>query len=177
MAVAPLSLSAAPFATGLRFTFALGDDAAAFRRIRVGTRVWLEGPYGTFTAPKADRPVVLVGGGSGIAPVRALMEDLTPAHRPEVVLRVSDPRHAWFVGELQQLVDQRGGRLHLVYGSRIQLGGHDPFHPGALTALIPDLAQRTAFICGPTGMSRSASRGLHGAGIPTNRIHTERYVY
>ena len=42
-----------------------------------GTRVFFEGPYGTFVAGKASRGhVVLVGGGVGITPIRAIMEEL-----------------------------------------------------------------------------------------------------
>lgn len=174
----PYSLSAAPFAGGLRFTFTPGDDAAAFRRISRGTRVWLEGPYGTFTADRAgDSPVVLIGAGSGIAPLRAILEDLTPAAAPIVLLRVSSADRAWFVTELQQLTDRLGGQLHIISGSRVSLAPHDPFSAAALAALVDDLPRRAAFICGPTGMTRAATRGLQAAGMPSSAIHTERYVY
>ena len=90
----PYSVSAAPFVQGLRFTFRnTGDDAMAFERLSVGTRVWLEGPYGTFTAAKAGgAPVLLIAGGSGVAPLRAILEDLHPTQRPEVIVRVSRRR-------------------------------------------------------------------------------------
>lgn len=174
----PYSLSAAPFVGGLRFTFAVGDDAADFARIRVGTRVWLEGPYGTFTADKArNAPVVLVGGGSGIAPLRAILEDLTPANRPVVVLRISRREDAWFLPELQQLVDRLGGRLHVVLGSRLSFAPRDPLSPAAFANLVPDVSGRVGFVCGPTGMTRAAMRGLRGAGMKSANLHTERYVY
>lgn len=175
----PYSMSAAPFAQGVRFTFRnTGDDARAFERIRVGTRVWLEGPYGTFTAERSDgAPVLLIAGGSGIAPLRAILEDLHPAQRPAVIVRVRRPEDAWFYAELTQLVTALGGRLHLVVGSRVALRGHDPFAPGALAALVPDLTTRAAFVCGPTGMTRAAMRGLAAAGVPKANIHTERFDY
>lgn len=174
----PYSVSAAPFADGLRFTFDVGDDARDFGRIRVGTRVWLEGPYGTFTADRADgAPVLLIGGGSGVAPIRAILEDVAPWQRPEVIVRVSKTSDAWFLTELEQLVVSLGGRLHVVAGSRVSLAPHDPLGASALTHLVPDLQGRTAFICGPTGMTRAAMRGLRAAGMPASAIHTERYVY
>lgn len=171
----PYSLSAEPFAEGLRFTFNLGDDAEQFRKIRLGTRVWLEGPYGRFTAARAEgRKVLLVAGGSGIAPLRAILADLTPDQQPEVLLRVHSPQNAWFLDELDQLVRAKNGRLHLVSGSRTALL-HDPFSPAAFLSTVPDVASRTAFVCGPTGMTRAASRGLGKAGV-TN-IFNERYGY
>ena len=52
-------------------------------RLRPGTRVVLEGPYGVFTAERAEgAPVVLVAGGVGIAPIRALLEDCGPHQSP-----------------------------------------------------------------------------------------------
>ncbi len=175
----PYSMSAVPFAQGLRFTFRnTGDDARAFERIRVGTRVWLEGPYGTFTAERAGgAPVLLIAGGSGIAPLRAILEDLQPGQRPEVIVRVRRPEDAWFYTELTQLVTALGGRLHLVMGSRVALRGQDPFAPGALAAVVPDLTRRVAFICGPTGMTRAAMKGLAAAGMPKANIHSERFDY
>ena len=175
----PYSMSAVPFAQGLRFTFRnTGDDARAFERIRVGTRVWLEGPYGTFTAERSGgAPVLLIAGGSGIAPLRAILEDLQPGQRPEVIVRVRRPEDAWFYAELTQLVTALGGRLHLVMGSRVALRGQDPFAPGALAAVVPDLTRRVAFICGPTGMTRAAMKGLAAAGMPKANIHSERFDY
>lgn len=174
----PYSVSAAPFTQGLRFTFTVGDDVAAFARIRPGTKVWLEGPYGTFTSEKAGAaPVVLVAGGSGIAPLRAILEDLTPANQPVVMVRVSRPQDAWFVNELSTLVDRLGGRLHVIAGSRVSLAPHDPLGAAVFAHLVPDLGHRVAFICGSTGMTRAAMRGLRLAGMPATSIHTERYVY
>lgn len=171
----PYSLSAEPFAQGLRFTFAPGDDAAQFAKIKPGTRVWLEGPYGRFTATRAQgHKVVFVGGGSGIAPLRAMLADVSPDQRPEVLMRVSSRNNAWFVAELEQLLAAKNGRLTLVAGPRQSLR-QDPFSAEALRALIPDIDSRAAFICGPTGMARAASRGLSKAGVKD--IYMERYGY
>jgi predicted ferric reductase len=174
----PYSLSHQPLTDGLRFTFhARGDDAEAFARIRPGTRVWLQGPYGTMGAHVARHTkVAMIAGGSGIAPLRAILDDLALRHAPVVILRVSARNQAWFVHELEYLLAQRGGRLHLIAGRRDSLLV-DPFASDALLAMVPDIADRSVFVCGPTAMSRAASRGLRASGVPAQRIHTERYEY
>src|SRR5579883_988432 len=70
----PYSLSAAPNTRALRVTVKdLGDASRATARLRPGTRVWFEGPYGAFTARRRRaRKVLLIGAGAGITPVRAL---------------------------------------------------------------------------------------------------------
>ena len=56
---------------------ALGNHTARLRSIKLGTRVVAEGPFGVFTAA-AQRPdkVLLIAGGIGITPIRALLEEI-----------------------------------------------------------------------------------------------------
>jgi predicted ferric reductase len=74
----PFSLSAPATATSLRLTVkALGDGTRSMQDIAVGTRVLAEGPYGAVTsARRTRRNVLLVAGGVGITPMRALFESL-----------------------------------------------------------------------------------------------------
>ena len=83
----PYSLSALPSGNRLRITVKdLGDHSAALARLKQGTWVAVEGPYGAFTpdARRGDK-LVLVGAGVGSAPILALLQDL-PAHTDVVVL-------------------------------------------------------------------------------------------
>ncbi|MFF1324494.1 ferric reductase-like transmembrane domain-containing protein, partial [Streptomyces chartreusis] len=74
----PYSLSAPPRRDLLRITVkALGDHSTAVSRLRPGTRVWAEGPYGALTAERQTSPKsLLIAGGVGITPLRALFETL-----------------------------------------------------------------------------------------------------
>src|SRR3954451_15166701 len=74
----PYSLSAVPSGNRLQITVkSLGDHSAALARLKRGTRVAIEGPYGTFT-PDARRSnkLLLVGAGVGSAPILSLLQDL-----------------------------------------------------------------------------------------------------
>ena len=90
----PFSLSAAPDGKSLRISVkASGDHTSRMGTIPVGTRVVAEGPFGTFTESFRRGPKeLLVAGGIGITPVRALAErmdgDLVVIHRV-----LSDCRH------------------------------------------------------------------------------------
>jgi predicted ferric reductase len=176
----PYSLSAAPSDRSLRFTVKqLGDASEVMTSLAVGTRVALEGPYGRFTASSRTpgRKVVLVGAGIGIAPLVAILETLGADAAPVVLFRARTKDDLVHLSEMQALVAGRNGAVRTLVGSRMQLAINDPFSAEHLRQALPDIAEREAFVCGPESMLQSARKGLTGAGIPTDRIHCERFWY
>lgn len=171
----PYSLSALPNATETRITVKVaGDHSHALTKLQPGTRVAIEGPYGTFTkhARGADR-VLLVGAGVGATPVRALLDDL-PQHVDVVcILRASSRRELVLRDEIERLVGERGGRLHEAVGSRSQA----PLDAAALQRLVPDVAARDLYVCGPNGFTRELIATARSLGVPNDRIHYEDFAF
>lgn len=174
----PYSLSAQPRRDVLRITVkGLGDQSRALRRIRPGTRVLAEGPYGAFTAARRrHRKVLLIAGGVGITPVRALFESL-PAGPGDLTLlyRAHRTEDLVFRGELEAIAAGRGARLHYVVGDRRRIG--DPFTAPVLLSAIPDLRYHDVYLCGPPGMRDSAIGELRRAGVRRGRIHHESFEF
>ena len=73
----PYSLSAPPRPNLLRITVkAVGGHSTGLSRLKPGTRVWAEGPYGAMTASRRSQSkVLMIAGGAGIT-LRALFETL-----------------------------------------------------------------------------------------------------
>ncbi|EST34616.1 ferredoxin reductase family protein [Streptomyces roseochromogenus] len=167
----PFSLSAAPDGRTLRLTAkAAGAGSAALRHIKPGTRVFAEGPYGAFTTLHRSRPQsVLIAGGVGVTPIRALLEDLTG--HAVVIYRVSSDRDAVLYDELCDLALTKGAELHLVTGSIVP----DKLAPRELARLVPDIGDRDVFLCGPPGMMTAVLRSLGDLGVPKRQIHFERF--
>ena len=175
--VHPFSVSAAPTTAGLRFTIKeLGEDSARLLRLRPGTRLMLEGPYGVFTVEQSEgAPVLLIAGGAGIGPIRALLEDCGPHQSPIVVVRVHDVADVAHRSELERMLASRNGRLHIVAGPRRLFARRDPFAPEALRALAPDLRDRHVFVCGPPSLESAIISSARRAGVPARHIHHERF--
>jgi len=175
----PFSLSAAPDGHSLRFTIkALGDDSAAIRHIPVGTRVMAEGPYGAFRAARAEqRSLALIAGGIGIAPIRALLEELHRSPGEVAILyRCRRREDAVLLDEVAALAEAQGHPLYVSF-SRGATPTPDPLRPDTLRRLIPDIARRSVFVCGPTSMIDAARAGLRAAGVPKGQVFYERFGY
>lgn len=169
----PYSLSAAPAGRHLRITVKeLGDHSAALARVPAGTRVAIEGPYGAFTADarRGDR-VLLVGGGVGITPIRALLQELPADVDVDVVLRGSRAEDLVLRDEVAQDVRRRGGRVHELIGPREQVA----LDAATLRRLVPDVAHRDVYLCGPAGFADLVVASARGAGVPAGRIHFESF--
>ncbi len=172
----PFSLSAAPDGQTLRLTAkAVGTTSAGLRHLPVGDRALLEGPSGAFTALHRTRnATLLIAGGVGITPIRALLEE---SSGPTTVLyRVHTMADAVLLPELQELARGRGAQVHVLAG-RTGSGNPPfaPFEPENLAALVPDIADRDVFVCGPPAMTDAVLRSLRELGVPRGQVHAERF--
>jgi predicted ferric reductase len=171
----PFSLSAAPGADMMRITVKnLGDHSQALARLQPGTRIFAEGPYGALTAGDSDRGVLLLAGGVGITPLRAIFATL-PGH-VTLIYRASSERDIVFRDELDAIAAARGATVHYLVGSRADIGG-DPLSPRVLRSMVPGLDEQDAYVCGPSGMTSAAVRALRAAGVPRRRIHFESFEF
>jgi len=168
----PFSLSEAPDGRSLRITVkALGDHTAGLASTPVGTRVVAEGPFGVFTdAMRRSGKRLLIAGGIGVTPVRALVQ--RPGGDDVVVYRALRDEDLVLRDELEQL----GVDVHYVVGDHAAPGGDRLLSPDHLRELVPDLAERDVYICGPPGMTDAAVRNVRAAGVPRRRIHVERFA-
>lgn len=177
----PFSLSAGPDGQHLRFTIeALGDRTRELQRVKPGTRMFLEGPYGILTgAVRTREKVLLIAGGIGITPLRALLEVL-PVRRGDMALLYRAPTNASvvFKKELNRIAEVRGARVDLVTGSRDQFTfNDDPLSPGGLWAAYPDIRERDIYLCGSPRMMATVEKSLRDIGVPHSQIHLERFSW
>jgi ferredoxin-NADP reductase len=144
--------------------------------------VLAEGPFGHFTAAvAARRQVVLIAGGSGIGPIRALAEELSDpragrrhARDVLVVYRVSAEEDLALADELDALAAAGRIRVQYLVGRRADLG-FDPLGDESLDELIPDLRHRDVFVCGPAAMNAAVRDTLLFLGVPRRHVHVEDF--
>ncbi len=175
----PFSLSAAPDGRSLRITVkAVGRFSRELGRVRPGTAVIAEGPYGSFTAARRTRPrVALIAGGIGITPIRALLEELEAAPGElALIYRAIAEDELVFRDELDELARERGAQIFYVVGDHRPPQAADLLSAAALIRMVPDIAERDVYLCGPRPMMDHTRRALRAAGVDRGQIHSERFA-
>lgn len=170
----PYSLSAMPQPPYLRVTIKdLGDTSGRMRSIRPGTRIAIEGPYGAFTrfASNGER-LLLIGAGVGVTPIRTLLEDLPAGRDITIVLRGREIEDLPHVAEMRTLAEARGARLYFIGGSREESPIGD-----TLPEVVPDLADRDVYVCGPASFTDEVVRTARRLGVASERIHFEEFAF
>jgi predicted ferric reductase len=179
----PISLSSLPAHCEARITVrSLGDGSRRLGLLPVGTRVWIEGPYGLFTDAARTAPkLAIVAAGIGITPVRALLEDshLAPGEAT-ILLRASRESDQYLWDEMQQLADRSGAALYTMVGARptdveTWLSERDLDRGVSLRSVFPDLANSDLYVCGPQPWTDLVVDDARATGLPAHQIHTERF--
>ena len=171
----PYSLSALPRPPFLRVTIkGLGDQSRAVARLKKGTRVIVEGPYGTFTRHRlTTRRVVLIGAGVGMTPLRALLEDLPPSTDVSVVVRAKSADHVVHGREVADLVAQREGHYFELVGSRDEVR----LDERALRGLVGTLHDADVYVCGPAEFTEAVVATARRLGARPTRLHFETFTF
>jgi predicted ferric reductase len=170
----PYTLSSAPSEPVLRIAVkALGDASRALQHIAAGAAVKVEGPYGDFF-PASPGSELWIAGGIGIAPFLGRARHLAGSARTadvRMIYCVQDEARAIFHEELGRIANRLNGftlTLHLYYRE-------GPLDAEFLIRHCADLAERDAYICGPSPLLAQARRQLLAAGADADRIHTEEF--
>lgn len=147
-----------------------------------GATLDIDGPLGAFGVPDdaAAAPLLLVAGGTGIAPLRSVIFDRlgTPGHPPAtLVYSVRTPDEFAFVEEFQALAASGRLRLHLTVtrddGPSGQAARSGRVDAALLRAALPG-PEAVCLVCGPSGFVQTVAATLTELGVPAGRIVVER---
>ena len=146
-----------------------------------GRVVAVEGPVGGFTLPRRLPPELLfIAGGTGIAPLRAMIASALLRPRPPAVTLVYSartPADFAFMAEARRL--SRQGRVRLIATATRQAGPAWRGRRGRITQRWIDALVRgrdpLCFVCGPEAFVVGLMDMLRLAGVPARKIRREQY--
>jgi ferredoxin-NADP reductase len=146
-----------------------------------GALLDLDGPFGTFTFPEqpAERRFLFVAGGTGIAPLRGMLDHALrrhPSHLLSVLYSARQPDEFAFIEELRE--HARAGRIELHQtvtrdvgttwsGSRGRIGRSH------FETVLHEPRETLCFVCGPAALVSESVVTLKALGVPEHLIRTE----
>ncbi len=159
-----------------------GKGSTYLYTLQPGDRVRFSGPFGDFALTPGPREKVFIGGGAGMAPLRAMLRALLDGGCREPIhfwYGARSRREAPYVEELEALARQHPNlRWHLVL-SDPPAGGVAPghlqglVHEAAREHLLqrhPDLASCDFYLCGPPAMLAATRQLLQRLGVPDGQV-------
>lgn len=171
----PYSLSAPPENSMMRITVKnLGDHSAGLAKLKPGVRVMIEGPYGILTAKRAvGKKILLIGGGIGITPLRALLEEFPDDAQIDLIYRVVREEDLALKSELDEIEESDQIKIHYLIGTPEKF----PMQAQDLLKLVPHIAQCDVFVCGPSGLAKILRHAVEGLGVPSEKFHHEAFAF
>jgi ferredoxin-NADP reductase/MOSC domain-containing protein YiiM len=151
--------------------------------VKVGDRLEVSSPRGSFILQEGDQPVVLLSAGIGVTPVMAMLYSLTAKRSTRQVLwlhSTRDGEHHPFAGEARRLMSMLpNGHSYVCYsrprsldklGEDFDAQGH--LSPSSFEAAgVPPAAD--VYLCGPTRFMEDMKANLNTFGVAPTRIHFE----
>lgn len=145
-----------------------------------GTNLDVDGPFGSFGLPESSGdPILMVAGGTGIAPLRSILMQELSYGAPSRIALVYSARSAdefAFRSELDAL--QQQGRLTAYFTVTRDAGawtGRRGRIDGALLREALPSTTAQCLVCGPPALVTDATALLRSFGIPADRIRVEKY--
>lgn len=148
-------------------------------RAAVGDVVQCRGPQGVFYLRCSERPVLMVAGGTGLAPMMSMLRQMKASgdsRRVGLCFGVNSADDLFFVDELQALakaMPQLELRIAVAHGP-IPTG----FSQGLVTDMIVErsLSEYDLYLCGPPAMADAARHAAVELGATLDNIVAERFV-
>ncbi|WP_169253617.1 hybrid-cluster NAD(P)-dependent oxidoreductase [Brevibacterium sp. 'Marine'] len=186
------SISSAPFGTNI-FTITVKRvpggvvSTHLHDNVRVGDRLHVDGPYGLFSTSfhQAERHLFL-SAGSGITPIMSMVRSLLARQGgfgTDIVFvhSASSPIDIIFRAELEQLAEVAGVSVTILCsrdsGAEPWAGRRGRIDASTLAEVVPDAADREAFVCGPGPYMDAVRPLLAEAGVASARMHEESFVF
>jgi len=162
-----------------------GEIARRLPHAERGMLVDVEGPLGTFVFPElpAQQHLLFVAGGTGIAPLRAMIDHAIrhhPATRLALLYSARRTDEFAFLDELRE--HERAGRLALHAtvtrddATASWSGGRGRIGRSQFATVLPDPGATLCFVCGPPMMVAESMDTLKQLGVPDAQIRTEGWA-
>jgi len=154
----------------------LGDFSKNIdQKLKIGTRVIIDGPYGTFTPEKTkNNKIAMIAGGIGITPIRSLIEGMQ--NKDLVALCASSKEEdIVFKKELMSFNGSANIKQIVSNSGESWIGERGRIDEEKIKRLIVDYLDRSFYICGPPIFTKEIIKILRNLGVSKKQIYFEKF--
>jgi ferredoxin-NADP reductase len=184
----PYSIASAPWEDTLTLCVkeVPGGSSSELKTLAEGTKARVMGPLGTFTLKQNKQELLLIGAGTGIAPLRAMLRALFRKHytgegtnttkKVTLLQGATDKDSLLYREEFEKLTEEAENFKYRTTLSRAtdERSWRGYVH-GHIDKALQDKVSTEAYVCGLTAMVDDTKQALIEKGISQEHIHTERY--
>ena len=161
-----------------------GSLGAHLPAVIPGSPIDIEGPLGTFLFPidPLQKRLLFVAGGTGIAPLRAMIDHVLrrrPDQRVSVLYSARNGEEFAFIDELRRHEAQGRLELHQTVtrdDSAVWAGKRGRIGRSHFESVVHEPADTLCFVCGPKALVNESVTTLASLGVPGEAIRTEAWV-
>ena len=153
-----------------------------FERLAVGQTVAVNGPFGSFYVMEGRQPLVLVAGGSGIAPMRSILMDMAErgVDRPATFLFSAHARQDLaYLDDMKELEGRLASFRFVPVLSRPAADdrweGEKGSLPAVLVRVLPRLDEYEAYLCGGPGLIDASISAMKTRGLAAERVFFDKF--
>lgn len=154
------------------------------KNARVGDPITVRGPFGSFYLRDTKAPIVCVAGGSGMAPIKALLEGLVDNSSSRKVFYVYGARtqaDLYCIDEMDGIRQRLGDNFTFISvlsnePSDSDWNGERGFVTNLISNSDIDLREAEAYLCGPPPMIDAAIIKLKSSGMNEKNIFFDKFL-
>ena len=147
------------------------SDGIKIQNLKIGTRVWIDGPFGIFTLNNAvNKECVFIAGGIGITPILSIIKSIQ--NKNNVVLFYSNKTEEE-INFKREIIESNTK----TYYFNTSLNKNNRVTVEKIINFCPNYKDKDYYICGPLQMTLGLVTNLKKVGVSEEQIHFEKFNY
>lgn len=154
-----------------------------FNDLKTGSLLQIEGPHGTFFYQQDNRPILLVAGGTGFAPVKGILEEILtqkPQQSIHLFWGLRTEKDLYHQELIENWVKSFGIKYTPVLSepeTQINWQGKTGFVHESVLESYPELDGYAVYMAGPPKMIESCQQSFQQAGLNSNYLYFDSFDY
>ena len=168
---------------GIQLHVRLVQDGAftkyVFEAMKVGDRLNVEVPFGSFSLRESDKPILFVAGGTGFAPMQSIIEDMAEKGiARDMTLYWGARQRSGLYSDLPEKWAAQNPRFNYipVISDAVESGMRQGLVHRAVLEDHSSLAEFQAYVCGVPALCRAARKDFRAAGLPVREFFIDTFT-